>query len=123
MPVQLAMGPLQRLLCERTGARREAQMTRAMHAAKLKQVQAARVTARGQTVTMTTERVCGNCHVRLAGRADGQQVRFFAVYPNGSLACYQCYQQSGSHVCPVTLRDFRARPAAPEGEITLQVPT
>lgn len=72
---------------------------------------------------MTQERVCRNCHVRLSGRADGQQVQFFAVYPNGCLVCYRCLQLSGEHVCPVTHRDFRISPALSSGEITPTPPT
>eukprot|EP00976_Prorocentrum_cordatum_P076780 1182439-Prorocentrum_minimum.AAC.3 len=58
---------------------------------------------------MSEERVCHSCHMRLA-RGGGGEAPFFAVYPNGTLACYKCWRAAGSQVCPVTHRDFGANP-------------
>jgi len=122
-PLELAVAPLQRILRERMHLRYESQMMRALHKAKYQATSTLLVQARSQQVCMTQERVCRNCHVRLSGRADGQQVQFFAVYPNGCLVCYRCLQLSGEHVCPVTHRDFRISPALSSGEITPTPPT
>lgn len=66
------------------------------------------------------ESVCGSCHARLVG-ADGL-APVFAVYPSGLTVCFRCLQRTGEHVCPVTGRDFRARPAAAGGEIRVRAP-
>ena len=109
MPLAVALAPLQKVVRERVHLRKEAQLVRSLHRAQYQATAEVQVSVKSQAVHMSQERVCHSCHMRLA-RGDGSEVPFFAVYPNGTLSCYKCWRSAGSHVCPVTRRDFSANP-------------
>ncbi|KAK3259051.1 hypothetical protein CYMTET_31934 [Cymbomonas tetramitiformis] len=114
-PLKLAVGPLLRILRERTHARRHHQLVLGLKKANHQAAKELWVGSRSQRVQMTNDSACMKCHTRLS-RSDGGEARFFAVYPNQAMVCYRCLRQGdqSEFIDPISGRDFRAQPARPQ---------
>ena len=108
MPLAAAAAVVAPVLRDRVHRRRQGQVTRSLHRARLTTAREERTDAEAQRVTVGEERACPQCHLRLGGKV------FVVVQPAAAAAAaaQQQQQQQGGSAPPVPLWRQRSQARA-----------